>query len=114
MIVVRVELHSAVTGKVTELVRMEVANDGTGTRTRRHYEARTLRGRNTKALNQRTTQRQTTLRDWPSEQLHVWNLVATLLAKMGYGQKTAAEDVPMPTRRASKRLRCGAGRDWLT
>jgi hypothetical protein len=30
MLVVRVELHSAVTGKVTELGRMIVANDGTG------------------------------------------------------------------------------------
>jgi hypothetical protein len=30
MIVVRVELHSAITREVTELARMEIANDGPG------------------------------------------------------------------------------------
>jgi len=30
MIVVKVELHSAITGNVTELARMTVATDGTG------------------------------------------------------------------------------------
>lgn len=88
MIIVKVELHSAITGKVTELARMEIANDGTGTRTRRHYEARTLKGRDREALNRRTTQRETALKGWPSERVHVWNLVTALLVKMGYGGRT--------------------------
>lgn len=85
MIVVRVELWSAVTGRKTELARMEICNDGTSAGARRNYNARTLRGRSTEALNRRHTQRSTTMTDWPSEAVHVWNMVSALLTKMGYG-----------------------------
>lgn len=37
MIVVKIELHSARTGKVTELGRLHIANDGTGTKSRGNY-----------------------------------------------------------------------------
>lgn len=37
MIVVRVELHSAITGIVTNLGQLVIANDGTGSRTRSNY-----------------------------------------------------------------------------
>jgi hypothetical protein len=87
MIVIRVELHSAITGKVTELARMEAVNDNTGTLARRNYKARTLKGRNTDALDRRNIQRETTLKGWPSERLHVWNMVQVLLTRMGYGAK---------------------------
>ena len=86
MIVVRVELWSARTGEKTELARMEIANDGTGTRARRNYIARTLCGRSTAALNRRQRQREGTVKDWPSEAVHVWNLVSTALFVMGYGR----------------------------
>lgn len=43
MIVVRMELHSAVTGQVTELGQLVIANTGTGTRTKGNYEVRQSR-----------------------------------------------------------------------
>jgi hypothetical protein len=84
MIVVRVELWSARTGDRTELARMEICNDETGSTSRRNYIARTLRGRSTAQLNRRESQRQASVKQWPSEAVHVWNLVATALAGMGY------------------------------
>jgi hypothetical protein len=87
MIVVRVELHSANTGQKTELARMEICNDESGTLQRRNYIARVLRGRSAEQLDRRVVQRQDTLKDWPSEALHVWNLVAALLSRMGYGAR---------------------------
>ncbi len=86
MIVVKVELWSAITGSVTELARMEIANDGTGTLAQRNYIARTLRGRSAEAFRSRTTQRHTALKNWPSEALHIWNLVTAVLRQMSYGQ----------------------------
>ncbi len=38
MIVIKVELHSAITGEVTELTRAIVANDGTGTADHGNYD----------------------------------------------------------------------------
>lgn len=38
MIIVKIELHSAVTGQVTELGRLHITNDGTGTRERGNYD----------------------------------------------------------------------------
>lgn len=90
MIVVRVELWSARTGEKTELARMEIANDDTGTFARRNYTARTLRGRSAATLNQRVTQREGMLKDWPAQQVHIWNLVAAILARLGYGAKVHA------------------------
>lgn len=86
MIVVRVELHSAVTGQVTELARAIIANDGTGTQQRAHYKVMTLRGRSREQLDQLTPQRTTTLRDWPRKTLHVWCLISEALIRMGYSR----------------------------
>ncbi|OGT54679.1 MAG: hypothetical protein A3E01_10025 [Gammaproteobacteria bacterium RIFCSPHIGHO2_12_FULL_63_22] len=85
MIVVRVELWSARTGQKTELARMELANDETGTTQKRNYLVRTLRGRSTAALNRGQAQRNATVKEWPAEAVHVWNLVAVALGAMGYG-----------------------------
>lgn len=84
MIVIRVELHSANTGKVTELARALIVNDGTGTMQRRNYIARTLRGRSKDQLDKRTVSREARLNYWPSERLHVWRLVCSALCAMGY------------------------------
>jgi len=92
MIIVRFELHSAVTRQVTELARMEIVNDGTGSTSLRHYDVRTLKGRSTQALNRGVTQRECKIRDWPSERLHVWNLVTEALTRMGYGRKAKEEN----------------------
>lgn len=91
MIVVRVELHSAITGQVTELARAIIANDGTGTPELRHYQVMTLRGRSREALDRIVAQRTGRVRDWPSERLHVWNLVAEALKALGYGRQSAKE-----------------------
>jgi hypothetical protein len=91
MIVVRVELWSARTGEKTELARMEICNDETGTLALRNYIARTLRGRSQKTLNLRITQREGRVTSWPSENVHIWNLVAAALNAMGYRDQRPAE-----------------------
>lgn len=86
MIIVRVELLSARDGSLTELARMEVCNDETGTLARRNYITRTLRGRTRQALDERVPQRQGTVKNWPSEARHIWNLIAVALKGLGYGE----------------------------
>lgn len=89
MIVVKVELWSAITGKVTELARMTIANEG-GTQTLGDYGVATMRGRDAEALYQsmigRTHTRTGTVKRHPRLKEHVWNLVAKALASMNYGK----------------------------
>lgn len=85
MIVVRVELWSARTGKTTELARMLVDNIG-GTEQRGDYRCRTLRGRSATAFDRRQVQREGRVRGHARLSQHVWNLVAKALSGMGYGQ----------------------------
>ncbi len=85
MIVVRVELWSAITGARTELARMRIANVS-GTGRLRSYEAVAFRGRSADALDKGQAQRTGRLKDFPAVDLHVWNLVAAMLAAMGYGR----------------------------
>jgi hypothetical protein len=88
MIVVRVELHSAINGRVTELARAIIANVG-GTDERGDYAAMTLRGRTAaaldKALQAKAITRMAQITGHPRKALHVWHLVAKALAGMGYG-----------------------------
>jgi hypothetical protein len=84
MIVVRVELWSAITGQKTELARMHICNVS-GAGRRRDYQAQVFRGRSKAALDKRSVLRTGALTNWPSLDLHVWNMVAALLASMGYG-----------------------------
>lgn len=86
MIVVRVELHSAVTGQVSELARMNICNVG-GTATKGDYQCETLRGRSKKDLDRRTVQRSGSVRNYPRLAIHVWHLVARALVSMGYAGK---------------------------
>lgn len=99
MLVVKVELHSAITGEVTEIARSIIYNDGAGTRDKGDYKAFTLRGRNKAALDASLEKlfksrreiepggitRAAEIKDYPRLRLHVWNLVAKALGKMGYG-----------------------------
>jgi len=87
MIIVRVELHSAITGAVTELARMQVANTGTGSDRIGDYDACTYRGRNAETLSRGQVQRRGQVIGFPRQALHVWNLIADALANMGYGRK---------------------------
>lgn len=84
MIVVRVELWSAVTGSVTELARMHICNDGQSSAALHNYDGRTLRGRSTAQLDRAITQRTGRVEGYPRERIHVWHLVARMLKALGY------------------------------
>ncbi|MGV3511856.1 MAG: hypothetical protein ACO1OX_07605 [Novosphingobium sp.] len=92
MIVIRVELWSAVSGQKSELARMVIDNIG-GTNHLGDYRCRTLRGRSEEALdralltmNSTGTQREGRVLGHARLREHVWNLVAKALTGMGYGQ----------------------------
>jgi hypothetical protein len=84
MIIVRVELHSAVTREVTEIARMRICNVG-GTNERGNYSAETFRGRSARQLSRMIRQRSAGVENYPRLKVHVWNLVALALAAMRYG-----------------------------
>ena len=89
MIVVRVELWSAVDGSKQELARMLIDNVG-GTAQLGNYRARTLRGRDQIALDRAMTPpvsitREGSIHAHPRLREHVWNLVAKALSSMRYG-----------------------------
>jgi len=92
VIVVKVELHphGDVT-QMTEIARMIIANDGTGTPVRGNYWGRTakgiIKGDNMIApaiMHASRKMRCGAVRDYPRVQKHVWNLVARMLKNMGY------------------------------
>ena len=88
MIVVRVELWSAVTGDVTEIARMTIDNIG-GTQQSGDYRVRTMRGRSAEALQKAmlagTISREAQVLSHPRLRDHVWSLVAKALIAMRYG-----------------------------
>lgn len=92
MIIVKVELWSAIDGSRQELARMVIDNIG-GTQAIGNYRARTLIGRSKDALDRALnsipmkTQREGRVIGHHRLQQHVWNLVAKALANMGYGQR---------------------------
>lgn len=83
MIVVRVELHSAITRQVTEIARMHISNIG-GTRQLGNYRVETLRGRSADELSRYIVQRKGSVLNHPRLALHVWHLVGRALASIGY------------------------------
>lgn len=89
MLVIRVELHSAVTGKISEIARMLVYNDGTGTAQVGSYKGKTVKGTTEGPMTpaviyQRKAMREGTVGNYRRLNLHVWHLVARMLAAMGY------------------------------
>jgi hypothetical protein len=79
VIVVRIELWSRESGQVTEIARMSLANDGTGTDTRCHYD-----GQSFKKPDFRETARTGRVIDHFRHVLPVWTLVRRMLESMGY------------------------------
>lgn len=69
MVIVKVELHSAITKRVTELTRMTIANDGTGTKTVGNYDVSVAR-----------TARRGKVRGYRREAHHPFRLVMQALA----------------------------------
>lgn len=94
MLVVKVELHSAITGGRTELARMVIDNVG-GTVNLGDYRAQTMRGRDEETLEKSMWAilrgkskpvKQGSVIDHPRLREHVWNLVAKALSSMDYGK----------------------------
>lgn len=87
MIIIRVELWSAVTGQITELARMGIDNIS-GAGELRDYNVRTWRGRSKesldKAMRTETTTRKGKVLRHAALKLHVWYLVGKALKSMGY------------------------------
>jgi hypothetical protein len=85
MLIIRVELHSAITHRVTEIARMEIINDGSSTNPAKgNYIVRTLKGRSKEYLDRRMTLRLDDVKNWPRLGKHVWYLVAAALQALGY------------------------------
>ena len=80
MLVVRVELHSAVTGKMSEIARMTVGNVG-GSHTHGDYLARIKR-----APKFVKTTRDSSVRNYRRLSRPVWDLVCLALKNAGYGK----------------------------
>lgn len=91
MIVVKVELMSAITGKTTELARMTICNEGTSNNPNfGDYTCKTHRGRDReileKSMRDGSSTRAGTVKHHARLAQHVWNLVAKALKNMNYGE----------------------------
>lgn len=84
MLVVRVELHHAMTREISEIARMHICNDATGTHLVGNYEGRTLRGATKEELDRHKVQRRGIVLGYPRRDRHVFNLVTRMLVAMGY------------------------------
>lgn len=73
MLVLKLEMHSAITGKVTEIGRTYIYNDGTGGRLRGNYGVRVCRRGGT-AFEGRMS-RTGEVKDYPRLSYNVWRLV---------------------------------------
>lgn len=76
MIIVKIELHSAITGKMTELGRLHIVNDGTGDRRRGNYDV-TKFGRHRHRLKTARVENHARL------SLSIWKLLRKALDAVG-------------------------------
>jgi hypothetical protein len=87
VIIVRVELLSAITGETTELARMHICNEG-GTRTRGDYGVYALTGRDKETLDASWLSNRFThtgkVKNHARLSEHAWNLVGKALNAAGY------------------------------
>lgn len=87
MIVIRVELWSAIDGSKTELARMHISNRGDNQNPRKgNYVGQTFIGRTAAALDRLAVSKEAALEEFPREALHIWNLVSRMLTAMGYNK----------------------------
>ncbi len=85
--IIRAELHSAITGQITEIERARIANIGRS-ETLGNYATETLRGPCAEDLNKGIVQRSSFIEKHPCKAQHVWHLVAKALEAMGvWGMK---------------------------
>jgi hypothetical protein len=85
MLIVKVELHSAITHQVTEIARMHIINDGTGVADLGNYDVKSLYGRSAEDFKKQRITHQARVLNYPRERLHVWHLVARALERLKYG-----------------------------
>lgn len=88
MLVVTVYLDSAIDkSRSKELARMHISNIGPGDPGRWNYDVKTLRGRSKEELDKRTVNRQGNVENVPSDDHHVWHLVAEALKAVEYDKR---------------------------
>lgn len=90
MIIVTVYLDSAIhSSRSKELARMHICNidDGTEAPGMHRYEVTTLRGRSKEVLDKRVVNRQGKIGEVPSDEHHVWHLVAEALQAVNYHRR---------------------------
>lgn len=106
MIVDTVHLASAVDGRLQQLARMHICNDGRATIANPRlgdYIGETFVGRDADALAQGRVAKRGEVRGWRRHDFHVWNLVRRMLDAMGYDKgarsaergRTAFADLPL-------------------
>lgn len=85
MLVVKVELHSATTGRVTEIGRVIIANDDTGTDALGNYDVKQARegDQDNSSVWHGPEQAARVLAHRRSR--HVWELVSRSLQALGFG-----------------------------
>lgn len=80
MIVIKVELHSARTGKISEIGRMTISNDGTGKHPQSgNYNIRLMRRSTTS-----TIQKECRVEGYSRLSSPIWSLVYKALANLGF------------------------------
>ncbi len=89
MLVVTVYLDSAIDkSRSKELARMHISNVGEGeTPGNWSYDVKTLRGRSKEDLDKRVVNRQGRVENVPSDEHHVWHLVAEALKAVEYHKR---------------------------
>jgi hypothetical protein len=88
MIVVSVQLVSAIhPSRSKELARMTICNIG-GDNTRGNYEVQTYIGRSKEALDKRIVNRTDVVTNYPRLAIHVWHLVYEALKALKYNRRT--------------------------
>lgn len=99
MLVIRVELWSAVTGVKTEIARMMIHNRG-GTRTRGDYGVEVYRGRDEATLHKAMVGgkpfKEGLVTSHPRLSEHVWNLVGKALRSTGYDKSSEPDPMDAP------------------
>lgn len=76
MIVVKIELHSALTGQVTPLGYLRIINDGTGTPKRGNYDVVKI-GKNGRRLDNARVE------DYPRRSYNIFRLLRKALEALG-------------------------------
>lgn len=90
MIVVSVQLISAIhPSRSKELARMTISNVG-GDETHGDYEIKTYRGRSKEALDKRIVNRSGKVTNYPRLALHVWHLIYEAMKALKYDKRPKA------------------------